>query len=400
MNDNRGHSFMVENHEKFKQIYISYNKKNVVRGIHISPYGKLLTVLTGSITDYVVNMETLTYEKRELNMSNKVYIPPNHGHLFVSLEENTTLLYQFEGFYEKEKEVSVNYLDPFINLDLLRCNSYIISEKDTHSNFIKQVDYALVGSNGFLGSITMNFLEQNNKNFVVINDRLDNYEIIKGKLLLYKPKYVICAAGISGKPTVEWCETNKYQTYKTNVLDTLNLIEICKDLNIHITVYGSGGIFNGDGLREYTETDVPNNFNKIYSRYRIILEECIANYENVLYLRIQYPITGDGHKKCFMTKMLNRKNNVHDVPVNVTHMPTMLPMMIEMIERCTTGIFNFVNPGHVHLSNLIKMYDNQLEIKVVDEQINYFGLLNTTKLKNITHGLSLIHVSNLFSCIE
>ena len=265
---------------------------------------------------------------------------------------------------------------------------------------LKPIDYALFGSNGLLGNATMKFLEQNNKNFITINDRLDQHSTIKSKLSLYKPKYVICAAGISGKPTLEWSETNKYQTYKTNVLDTLNLIEICKDLNIHITVYGSGGIYKGDGLREYTETDVPNNFNKIYSKYRIILEECIANYENVLYLRIQYAISGDGHPKCFMTKMLNRTNNLHNVPVNVTHMPTMLPVLIELIENGNTGTFNFVNPGHVHLPNLIKMYDNQLEIKILDEEINYFGLLETNKLKNIMHSLKLTHVSKLFSCMN
>jgi len=363
-------------------MYVSHNKKNVLRGIHVSPYGKLLTVLTGKIVDYVINIDDLTFAKYELNPSEQVYIPPKHGHLFVSLEENTTLLYQFEGVYDKDKETSINYQDPFINLELSSEEQYVMSEKDKLSEFLKPVDCVLFGSTGFLGSYTKNFLEENNKNVVLINNRLHETSIIKNKLSLYKPNFVICAAGISGKPTIEWCEENKYQTYKTNVVDILNLVEICKDLGIYIIIYGSGGIYKGDGLREYTETDKPNNCGQFYSRCRIMLEECLQHYDNVLYLRIQYPTTGDGHPKCFITKMLSRIKTIHNVPINVTHMPTMLPVLMSLIDEKCVGTFNFVNPEYVFLPELLKNYTNNLEIVETTDH-SYYGLLDTTKLKTL-----------------
>ena len=87
--------------------------------------------------------------------------------------------------------------------------------------------------------------KKQNKNYIVLNTRLENYEEIEHKLNIYKPKFLICAAGISGKPTIEWCENNKDETFKTNVIDTLKLCEITKKLNIHLTLFGSGSIYKG-----------------------------------------------------------------------------------------------------------------------------------------------------------
>ena len=59
---------------------------------------------------------------------------------------------------------------------------------------------------------------------------------IESELKFMKPKNVISAAGISGKPTVDWCETHKDETIHTNLTQQLHLIQVCKNMGIHLTI--------------------------------------------------------------------------------------------------------------------------------------------------------------------
>jgi dTDP-4-dehydrorhamnose 3,5-epimerase-like enzyme/dTDP-4-dehydrorhamnose reductase len=385
--DNRGYNIQLQSSPNFAQQFISHSKKNVLRGIHCSNYAKQITVLSGSIIDYVIDMTNYTFKKYTLNTGDTLTIPKNHGHLFISLEDNTIIFYQLEGVYNELTDININYRDPYIQLDIDFDKEYIISNKDLTSNFTKPIDYILLGNTGFLGGFTAKCLKTQNKNFVIMHERLDDYETICKKLKIYKPKYVICAAGISGRPTIEWCESNPYITYKTNFLDTLHLIDTCSKLNIHITIYGSGSVYKNIDNTLYTEKDEPNNNEKVYLKYRIMLENCIKNYKNCLYLRIQYPIAFNNNPKCFFSKMLTRLETVNDIPVNITFLPTLIPLLFDnLIEKNINGILNFVNPGSIRLPELLTLYSTLTHKEIHFKSLhnnNYCGLLNTDYLESI-----------------
>lgn len=406
--DNRGINIKIPSDIIIVEQFISKSKKNVLRGIHKSPYAKLVTVLSGKIIDYIINFNTVppTYEKYFLdcNGNNQIYIPENYGHLFISLEHDTVLLYQLENKFNHLNDININYLDPYINLDINFNNSYILSDKDRHSGFTKPIDYIILGSTGFLGSEITEILKKQNKNSIVINTRLENYELLEKQFEIYKPKYVICAAGISGKPTIDWCEENKHITFKTNVLDTLKLCEITNKLNIHLTIFGSGSVFKTESrtcyedeelLPEYSEEDIPNNTMKYYLECRIMLEQAIKIYNHILYLRIQYPIAFNNNSNCFMNKMLTRLNTVNDQQVNITFIPSLFPMLPYLIEINTKGIVNFVNPGSIYLRDLLELYkkykDNSIEYKV-QKNGGSCGLLNTNKLKYLLKDKDVLNI--------
>jgi len=397
--DNRGYNIKLKTDIIICEQFISNSKKNVLRGIHKSPYEKYVTVLSGKIIDYIIDFtgDKITYKKYVLDSeeNNHIFIPANKGHLFISLEDDTKLLYQLGGKYDVNKDVNINYNDPYINLDIPWNNKYILSDKDTNSKFIKEVDYVLMGSRGFLGGEIKKYLESQNKNFVVLDTRLNNYDEIKHKLNLYKPKYVICAAGISGKPTISWCDNNKEETFNVNVIDTLKLCEITNKLNIHLTILGSGSIFNGlfddknqPKLITYSEKSViEKNNSKYYLKCRNILEDSLELYYNVLYLRIQYPIALTQNPRCFMNKMLTRLENVHDQYVNITYLPNLFPLLISTIlEKNIRGILNFVNPEPIKLSVLLdwykKKYKKDIEYNIMKSS-SFCGLLNTDLLETI-----------------
>jgi dTDP-glucose 4,6-dehydratase len=398
--DNRGKNIQIPSDIIIQEQFISKSKKNVLRGIHKSPYAKLVTVLSGKIIDYVIDFSKTPpiYEKNilECNGNNQIYIPENYGHLFISLEDDTILLYQLENKYNPLIDININYLDPFINLDININNNFILSEKDVNSGFTKTIDYIILGSSGFLGSEIKNILTKQHKNIICLNTRLDNYDLLKKQFEIYKPKYVICAAGISGNPTIDWCEDNKDITFKTNVIDTLKLCELTNKLNIHLTLFGSGSVFKGEAIHnEYSENSTPNNNSKYYLNCRIILEESIKIYNNILYLRIQYPMSLNKNKKCFMNKMLARLQSVNACKVNITFIPNLFPLLSYIIELNTKGILNFVNPKPIYLYEILEIYkkynDNTLEYKI-KKMSDGCGLLNTQKIEELLLNKNILNI--------
>eukprot|EP01121_Diplochlamys_sp_Union-15-3_P001813 TRINITY_DN11579_c0_g1_i1.p1 TRINITY_DN11579_c0_g1~~TRINITY_DN11579_c0_g1_i1.p1 ORF type:complete len:192 (+),score=37.33 TRINITY_DN11579_c0_g1_i1:29-577(+) len=146
--DNRGwfhESYQEEKYsiikQEWKQVSVSQSKKNVVRGIHCSPYSKLITCITGRVWDVVIDLRvgSPTYLKwigSELHGARQLYIPPYCGHAFFVMEENTVLMYCQGGVFVPQREMDVNYLDSSINISWpkpIDSASYIISDKDNNA---------------------------------------------------------------------------------------------------------------------------------------------------------------------------------------------------------------------------------------------------------------------------
>ena len=85
-------------------------------------------------------------------------------------------------------------------------------------------------------------------------------------------------AGCTGRPNVDWCEDNKEDTIRSNVIGTLNLTDCCFLSGIHCTVFATGCIYHYDdahpiGGPGFKETD-PANFNgSFYSETKGHVEE-------------------------------------------------------------------------------------------------------------------------------
>lgn len=363
--DERGKLFFPVKNTIFKQCTVSVNKQFVFRGIHINNFTKLVTCIQGRILDIVINFDS---NSDDYLVPNYYYLDPNtdlfeilvpkgYGHAFLSLEPNSIIVYHLEDEFIDSETIHIHYLDPFINICIpssIDKNSIILSEKDDIKHFVKPIDYIVFGKNGFLGSNIINLLQTENKNFIISNLRLHETDKIRELFLLYKPKFVINCAGITGIPNIFWCDDHKIETIENNITYQLTIASICKEYGIHLTVFGSGGIFNSDKI--YCETDVGNNYNNYYSKCRILLEDIIKYYDNVLYLRINYPISSKPNNKNLLTKLLSY-NNIDSVEVSVTYTDNLFPILFKMIEQNETGICNFTNPGQIRLQEIIDIYN-------------------------------------------
>jgi dTDP-4-dehydrorhamnose 3,5-epimerase-like enzyme len=340
--DNRGVLHSLKNLPFLpKEILVSENSKNVLRGLHMSPYAKFIYLVRGRIHDFYCLDGQVT--ETVMNAGDSLLIPANSAHGFFSLE-NSELVYLLEAEFDPTKDRNVYWKTPEFNIP--NFDQAILSTKDHNSKYYGTYEYLVLGASGFLGSQCVKYLRAAGKTVLESSVRLENPNEIRDQIYKSGAKYVICAAGISGRPTIDWCETHEEETYKTNYLDVLNLMEICK--NVHLTIFGSGAVYSGAKPR-YTEDDPPDLDTKVYSKYRMQLERNLK--PNVLYLRIMYPCTFDGHPKCFYQKMLGRKGNIHDASVSITSVPHLFPLLPNLVNH--TGIFNFVLKGSISLRRLV-----------------------------------------------
>jgi dTDP-4-dehydrorhamnose 3,5-epimerase len=125
-----------------RQLNMSHSRKGVVRGLHVAPFAKLCSCLSGRVYDVIADVrpDSPTYLNWFgvwlENNSKQVFVPANCAHGFFSSEDNTLFMYLQDGTYNPNVEKQVNWRDPKIGIVWPPCQEYIISDKDKHSEFI------------------------------------------------------------------------------------------------------------------------------------------------------------------------------------------------------------------------------------------------------------------------
>lgn len=129
--------------------------------------------------------------------------------------------------------------------------------------------------------------------------------------LQVKPTHVLNAAGVTGRPNVDWCEDHKVETIRANIIGCLNLADVTRERGIHMTYYGTGCIFHYDEKfpqgsgKGFKESDTPNFTGSYYSYCKAIVEGLLKQYENVLVLRVRMPIVESlVYPRNFITKII------------------------------------------------------------------------------------------------
>lgn len=133
-NYNINFNFVQENH--------SVSHKNVIRGLHFQwepPMGKLIRVTNGAArfieADIRHNSKTLgQFASFELSEHNKhiLWVPPGFANGFISLEDNTHVLYKCTSYWNPDGESSIRWNDPDLKIDW-GIDYPICSEKDSNA---------------------------------------------------------------------------------------------------------------------------------------------------------------------------------------------------------------------------------------------------------------------------
>ena len=140
---------------KFQQDNHSLSNIGVLRGLHYQvgpkPQGKLVRCVSGSVFDVAVDIRKSSPTFGEwtsivLDKINKlmIWIPVGFAHGFLSLEDNSEVLYKATELWSKDQERSIRWNDNIISINwpLKEINfaEPRVSEKDSNAPFLNNAD--------------------------------------------------------------------------------------------------------------------------------------------------------------------------------------------------------------------------------------------------------------------
>ncbi|KAL3849342.1 hypothetical protein ACJIZ3_011224 [Penstemon smallii] len=232
--------------------------------------------------------------------------------------------------------------------------------------------FLIYGRTGWIGGLLGKLCEKQGISYEYGKGRLQDRSQLVADILAVKPTHVFNAAGVTGRPNVDWCESHKTETIRTNVAGTLNLADVCREHGLLVINFATGCIFEYDAAHPegsgigFKEEDKPNFIGSFYSKTKAMVEDLLGEFDNVCTLRVRMPISSDlNNPRNFITK-ISRYNKVVNIPNSMTILDELLPISIEMAKRNLRGIWNFTNPGVVSHNEILEMYK-----KYIDPEFKY-----------------------------
>ncbi len=133
---------------ELREEFFSISKKNVLRGLHFqsppSAHNKLVYCPKGAVLDFFVDIRigSPTYGKHlliELNDKNSLmlFLPIGIAHGFLSLEENSLMIYKTDCSYDSSADTGLDFFSCDIELPIHR-SEVIISQRDLELLDFKQ----------------------------------------------------------------------------------------------------------------------------------------------------------------------------------------------------------------------------------------------------------------------
>ncbi|KAH9798599.1 trifunctional UDP-glucose 4,6-dehydratase/UDP-4-keto-6-deoxy-D-glucose 3,5-epimerase/UDP-4-keto-L-rhamnose-reductase RHM1 [Citrus sinensis] len=253
-----------------------------------------------------------------------------------------------------------------------------------------RLKFLIYGKTGWIGGLLGKYCKDKGIAFEFGTGRLEDKNSLLDDMKRVRPTHVLNAAGITGRPNVDWCESHRVETIRTNVMGTLTLADVCKEKNVLLMNFATGCIYEYDSMHPqgssigFKEDDEPNFTRSFYSKTKamvtflsyleifvlVICIECLINfqvegllkaYENVCTLRLRMPISSDlSNPRNFVTK-LARYNKVVNIPNSMTVLDEMLPIAIEMARRNCRGAWNFTNPGVISHNEILELYKEYID---------------------------------------
>lgn len=179
---------------------------------------------------------------------------------------------------------------------------------------------------------------------------------IEAELDVARPAVVVNAAGKTGRPNVDWCESNREVTTRVNVVGAVLLAEACARRGIHLVHLASGCVFYGDSPSPggWTEEDHANPVSH-YARSKYAADLVLSGSPHVAVVRLRMPIDDTPHPRNLITKLAGYPW-IADVTNSVTVVEDFVEVVRALVERRASGIFHATNPEPIRYADLLVWY--------------------------------------------
>lgn len=257
----------------------------------------------------------------------------------------------------------------------------------------------IFGKTGWIGNLLYQELTAQNVPVRFSEARLTDRAKIAQEIRDFRPSHVLNAAGVTGRPNIDWCEDHRLDVVRSNVLGCLTLADVCWEHGVHMTYFGTGCIYSSDYTTQnntagtgFTEEDPPNFDGSYYAKTKIMVEQLLREYPHVLILRIRMPIVADTeHPRNFITK-IKTYPKVVNIPNSMTVLPELLPVALYLAQHQHTGVFNLTNPGAMSHNEILEMYRDRVDPSFTWEN---FSLEEQAQVVKAPRSNNVLDVSKL-----
>lgn len=264
--------------------------------------------------------------------------------------------------------------------------------------------FIFVGHKGWIASMFLPLLHKAGHTVIIPNERIqDDFNYFEKLLEKYQPNGIICFAGRThgeNMNSIDYLEQDG--KLRENIQDNLYaptlLAILAKKYNIHLTYLGTGCIFDGysQGSNGFTEEDAPNFYGSSYSTVKGYTDLLMKQFQdNVLNVRIRMPITAQKHPRNFITKILNYPK-ICSMSNSMTVLPTLLPVLLDMVEKQMTGPINLVNPGTISHNEILELWKEHKDNTITWENITIEEQNEMLKSKRSNNRLDTSKLSSMY----
>jgi dTDP-4-dehydrorhamnose reductase len=223
----------------------------------------------------------------------------------------------------------------------------------------------LLGGSGYVGKAYQKLLKTRGVPFKTLaRENLDytNINTLIRALEADQPDFLINAAGYTGKPNVDACETDKVNCLFGNAILPGRIAEACETTNTPWGHVSSGCIYTGsrDDGTEFTEADAPNftfrqNNCSFYSGTKALGEEILKDTDNVYLWRLRIPFDNIESPRNYLTKLM-RYENLLEASNSISQLDEFVAATFACWEkRVPFGTYNVTNPGYVTTREVVEL---------------------------------------------
>ena len=159
--DERGFFEEIYNQNRYEQLGINFIfvqdnhsksiHKQTLRGLHFQSFpkaqAKLISCIKGRIFDVAVDIRlgSPTYGKwvsYELSAENgyKLFIPIGFAHGFLTLQENSEIIYKCSDYYDPKSEGVLLWNDPNLGINWPKTKNITINQRDSSAPLLKNLN--------------------------------------------------------------------------------------------------------------------------------------------------------------------------------------------------------------------------------------------------------------------
>ncbi|KAF4391854.1 hypothetical protein G4B88_011497 [Cannabis sativa] len=125
--------------------------------------------------------------------------------------------------------------------------------KSTNSPRKPPLKFLIYGRTGWIGGLLGKLCEKQGIPFEYGKGRLEDRASLLADLQHVKPTHVFNAAGVTGRPNVDWCESHKPEVIRANVAGTLTIADVCREQGLLLMNYATECIFEYDAAHPEEE---------------------------------------------------------------------------------------------------------------------------------------------------